>query len=392
MKYGLTEKGFIRPTYEQIWEEQQAIARSMFGDDINLNENSPQGLFYRSLIWEIANAWQAAEEVYYSAFIDFNEGHPQDLTGGNIGLRRTPAMKAQGTVKFTGTNGVKIPKGTIVQTEEGLQFETVERGWITDGEANVKVEAVLPGECGNLEPDTITELAQNLPGIDEAVTNEAETAEGRDAETDQAFRERHKRSVQHPGQATAGSIEARLMDIVEVWDAYVRENDTNEDMDIEGLDIPPKSIYPIVHFGDDEEIAQVIYENKAGGIQSFAGDSEHSTIIEVTDSKGNTHNIGFDRPDNVEIDIVAEVEIDDTFPGDFEPIEDALEDYINRRGISKNIIYTKLISIVQGFQGIKDVVVLTVSADGASPVTENIDIGYREVSVPGSIGVSEYVE
>ena len=392
MKYGLTEKGFTRPTYEQIWEEQKAIAVSMFGPDINLAENSPQGLFLRSVVWELSNAWQVAEDVYYSAFIDFADGHPQDLIGHNIGIRRTPAMKAQGTIKFTGTNGAKIPIGTIIQTADGIQFETVEKAWIVTGEATAKIEAVEPGEGGNLEPGTITELVDSIVGVNDTVTNEAETAEGREVETDHAFRARYKRSVQHPGQATAGSVEAAIMDIPEVWDAYVRENDTNVDYDLEGLLIPPKSIYPLVHYGDDEEIAQVIYDNKAGGIQSFPGDSLNSTVIPIEDSKGNVHNIGFDRPDSVEIAITAEVRIDEEFDGDFSAIEDVLEDYINRRGISNDIIYTKLIALIQNFTGVKEVMVLTVSADGASPVETNISIGYREVSVPGLIGVTEYAE
>lgn len=357
MKYfGLTEKGFVRKRYLDIWEDMQKTARTVFGDDVNLQENSPLGMFLRLNAWEIATAWQMAEDVYFSAFVDFAEGHQLDLVCQYIGIRRTPAQHAQGTIRFTGTiGGTIIPKGTLVATAEGVQFETIEETFIAGDTATAKIQAVLPGEGGNLQAGTITELVNPISGVDNEVVNEAATAEGRPAESDYDLRVRYKRSVQNPGRATAGAIEAAIMDIPEVWDAYVRENDTNTPVVVGDVTIPVKSIYPIVHYGDDNDIANTIFENKAAGIQSYTPE-DTGTIISVQDTRGINHSIGFDRPDEVWICIAVQVETDASFPVDGdEQIAELLKEYIDSRGISRDVIYTRLITIVQSFQGVTDV-------------------------------------
>ncbi len=355
-EFGLTEKGFIRKRYAEIWTDMQATARAIWGDNINLNENSPLGMFCRLNAWEIANAWQVAEDVFFSAFVDFAEGHQLDLVCQYIGINRTPAMPAQGTIKFTGTvDGTTIPLGTRVATEEGIIFATKEEAYITGGEANVKIEAEEPGEGGNLEAGVITKLLDSITNVSDTVTNEAPTAEGREVEADHDLRTRFKRSVQRPGKSTAGAIEGALMDIPEVWDAYVRENDLDESVTVGDVAIPRKSIYPLVHFGDDEEIARTIYENKAAGIQSYAPLATGVTL-EVADTKGITHTIGFDRPDEIYICIDADIETETGFPIDGEAeIAELIESYLKGRGIGRDVIYTRIIAIVQTYPHVKDV-------------------------------------
>ncbi|PJH69497.1 phage baseplate protein, partial [Salmonella enterica subsp. enterica serovar Typhimurium] len=82
------------------------------------------------------------------------------------------------------------------------------------------------------------------------------------------------------------------LEITGVRDAIVRENTAINERD--GL--PPKCIAPFVFGGTDEEIAHVIYRNKAGGVQSYGED-----VIEITDERRQTHYIGITRPEVIQI-------------------------------------------------------------------------------------------
>ncbi len=388
MSFGLNEKGFVRKRYADVWEDMAKTARTIFGEDVNLQENSPLGMFIRLNAWEIATAWQVAEDVYYSAFVDFAEGHQLDLVCQYIGIRRTAAQPAQGTIKFTGTlNGTIIPVGTKVQTVEGIVFETVEETFLSSGEATAKIEAVEPGEGGNLQAGTITEMVDTIEGINDEVLNEAPTAEGRESETDHDLRTRYKRSVQNPGQATAGAVEAAIMDIPEVWDAYVRENDTDSPVPVGDVTMPIKSIYPLVHYGDDAEIARKIYETKAAGIQSFAPE-ESGVVVQVEDTRGVTHPIGFDRPDEIYICVDATLETDESFGGT-DAVEEAIETYLNSRGIARDVIYTRLIATAQNFTGVKDVSELLLYQQAKVDVTANsgAKVKVRAAFIDGFKGV-----
>ncbi len=77
------------------------------------------------------------------------------------------------------------------------------------------------------------------------------------------------------------------------------ENDT-EMTDAEGR--PPKSVEVIVDGGEDGEIAGIIFKKKTNGIRAYG-----STVVDVADTYGNIHKIGFSRPDYLYIWIKAEI-------------------------------------------------------------------------------------
>ncbi len=361
-EYGLTRTGFLRKRYADIWANMQSRAKSLFGDDVNLSESSPLGLFAQLNAWELANTWQVAEDVYHSAFIDSAEGNQLDLLARNLGIDRRPAEPATGYVTFTGAqNGIKLEEGLLVATQEGTLFQVTEWGWIDNGAGTVPVEAVVPGEAGNVSAATITSIVQAQPtGISAAglltVTNVAVTSGGLEAEQDWELRERYKRSVQFPGQATIGAIESRLLDLDGVRDAYVRENDTQDNIEIEPtVFLFPKTIYPLVDGGDSQEIGNTIHQTKAGGIQSWATDSQ-GVVVEATDSRGYTHFIGFDRPRRIYVNALIKVDVSDIYEvGDFDEIVTSVTEYLDGLRINKDVIYNKILSLAQCHSGVKDV-------------------------------------
>ena len=96
----------------------------------------------------------------------------------------TVDIKATGAEKFTNltTSDIKIPKGTIVQTPDGIRFETIEEKTLGRSflqpifvtTATIFIAAIDPGPKGNVPADRIT----RSPTPDYAVTNPSPTTNG----------------------------------------------------------------------------------------------------------------------------------------------------------------------------------------------------------------------
>ena len=88
-KYGVTADGFKRKTYREILDSLHRKARETYGNDIDLSNNAFLGMWLQNEAWELATMWELAEDVYFSPFIDYNEGISQDGTGKYISIPET---------------------------------------------------------------------------------------------------------------------------------------------------------------------------------------------------------------------------------------------------------------------------------------------------------------
>lgn len=291
---------------------------------------------------------------------------------------RQLATRATGTIQFSGADGTQIFEGFEVQTATGIVFRTTTATTISGGLALAEIEAVVPGASGNVGAGAISRMVRPQAGVT-GVTNPDPTSGGRDTETDAQLRERYVRSVSKPGGASAAAIEAALLDIEGVLDAVVRQNVTLETDPATG--IPPKAIAPIVWGGDADEIADTLYTVKPAGIQCWGEDEVH----EITDSRGETHIIGFNRPDLVTVNVSATLTVDAAiFPPDGDDLVGAaIEGYLSGLALGEDVIYTRIISRIHSVPGIIDIPTLTVNGG-----TGNIAIAKTAVAVPGTITVT----
>ena len=169
--YGVLEYGFRRKTYTEILADMETRAKSFFGEDVNLSERSPLGLWLRTAAWEKARLWEALENSYLNAFAIHANGIALDWVVSNKGKKRHSAVKAKGTVTFTGDDGAVIPVGFLIATQGGIYFETVQGSTIQEGIAEAPIVAVEAGSDGNVGINTITKIINPTAGIS-SVTNE----------------------------------------------------------------------------------------------------------------------------------------------------------------------------------------------------------------------------
>lgn len=381
----LTRHGFKKKLYIDHLEELEKHARELWGADIDLTDSSPLGRWIRLVAKKSADISELAEKTYNYGHIDDAEGVSLDYEAKKIGLSRIQAAKSIGRATFSVSDISDIAPGIIISTQDGIEFVTTEP--ITDddetGSVTVEIEALQAGFQGDVPANTIVEINTPLPGLD-GVNNSNATDHGQDVETDTEFRERYYRSLSNAGGASIPSVEAAILAVSGVIDATVDENDTENYID----DLPPHCIAPFVHGGTDSSVAQVIFQRKAGGIRSYG-----TTVVDITDSKGRVHKIGFSRP--VTVDIWANITItkspdSDEYPenGD-ELIVSKIVEHIggtdadgtkySGQGSGADVVQYKLLGAISDIPGIDDVAI-ELSTDGENYSNTKIVIDKRSIA------------
>ena len=230
--WGLTEAGFLRPSYTELLDALEVKAKELFGSSVNLSVRSPLGIFLRIFAWFAGMLWQLAEQVYNSGFVDTATGISLARLGAFIGIRLLAAQKAAGMLQITGEAGASVYAGFLVQARNNQRFVTLEDAVIGEGgTVSVPIQAYEAGPEGNVDAGAIDTVVTPLAAV-VSVTNPKATAGGRARETWQEFRERYYNSVDKAGGSNTDAIRAQLLETEDVVNAVVWENDTSE-MDLE---------------------------------------------------------------------------------------------------------------------------------------------------------------
>jgi len=378
--WGLTDRGFRRPTYAELLDALEHKARELFGSKANLTVRSPLGLFLRLFAWALNLLFSTIEDVYNSRFVDTSVGTSLYNLGKAIGLRLLPAQKAVGYLQISGTDGATVPVGWLAATTAGTQYVVMAEGTIANGTVTLPAQATLAGPDGNTAAGTITSIVNPMEGIT-AVTNPADFDGGRNTETDPEYRERYYESVDYAGGVNADAISGEILQNVEgVYSAVVYENDTDEP-DADG--IPPHAFEAVIYGGLDGDVAMQIFKRKAAGIRTHG-----NTTVPVVSASGMTYNISFSRPVPVPVYIrVTNLQTDPRrFPVDgIEQIKQALVSYIggDAKGgltIGESVIFNRIPTPIYSVSGVVDFD-LEISGDGINYSVENIPITSRQKAV-----------
>lgn len=144
---------------------------------------------------QIMSLYSYADYVYRQAFPQTAQEEALDRHGILRGVARLEAQKASGKVTFgisaPLTVALNIPQGTVCLSDDGTGFETTKSAVLKAGKTsvNVSAQAVETGPAGNVVAGAITRMQTPPDGI-ETVTNGKAFTGGRDAEGDEAYRER----------------------------------------------------------------------------------------------------------------------------------------------------------------------------------------------------------
>lgn len=386
-EWGVTERGFHRPTYVELLDALEYKARELFGNKAILTVRSPLGIFLRIFAWMLNILFSLMEDVYNSRFVDTAVGTSLYNLGKAIGLSLLPAQKASGYIVLSGTPGTAIPSGFLVKTIAGLQYAVLTEERIgEDGSVTLPIQSVDTGADYNVAAGTVKEITNPLDGV-QSCTNPAAIDGGRGRETDEEFRDRYAQSVDYAGGVNADALAGEILQNVEsVYSAICYENDTDE---LDTMGLPPHSIELVVYGGLDADIAKAIFRRKAAGIQTYG-----SKTIPVLSTNGQTININFSRPSTVPVYVkITNLETDGNFPTNGKArIADALTAYIGGDvtgglKIGADVLYMALPGVILSVPGVVDFD-LVISGNGTTYSQDNIVIGVREKAVTDSGKVS----
>ncbi len=332
--YGVTDIGFKRKPKTVILEELKSLMKAKFGQDLDVDPESPEGQMLSVIADAVDPLWEVAEHSY-------NAYNPTGATGVTLenlallnSITRKEATSTTVDVTWTGTNGVNIPAGTVVSTDSSLtggvsyKFTILESGIVTAGTVILQAEAIEKGAI-QIPINSVILMDNPITGITSITNIEAGNA-GRNLETDPELRSRRTSQVAISATATVDAIRSNILNIDTVISTKVYENDTAISVDYDGVTVPPHAIKAIIQGSETAEeklaIGQIMFERKCPGIST---DGLVSQVI--TDSQGFDKTFKWDNPTLVPIYITVDTNatVPTALPNDGQEIRDAIMAFIN---------------------------------------------------------------
>lgn len=413
--YGIQKDGsFRRKHVDEIESDGERNLKNGLGEDVELRQGSELKQVLDTMSIELALQWQALEEVYFSTFFEDASGEALSKQLALAGFSRLTQRSATGEVTFSrgsaAPDDINIPSGTVVTTSStesspAIPFETTSESVLDEGDTSVtvEIEALKPwqtdveekwlGEETNVAANSITEFSTPLAGVD-SVTNPNPTGDpdqeyqvGRDRETDAEFRLRYQNSISAAGSATVSAIEAAVFQADERIESVdveeVRDNTTNE------YGVRVTVLAPDV---SNDDIAQAIFDSRAGGLDSFG------SVSGTADDDGVPKTENFDRAVEETIYIEANLTTSETFPSDgTETITDRLIRYLGGQasdgvnypglGVGEDVIFDQVKRRVMEEQGVVEADV-NIGVDSGSLAKSNITIADDKAAMTGTAEVT----
>lgn len=361
------EKGFHRPTYEQLLQTRIEQAKLLFGEDIDTAETTTFGKFIRLSVTDLEEAWETLEAVYYARFPNTASGTSLDRLLPFAGISRNPATRAEHEIKLTGQAGTTVGNGTIFSTSNNITFYLLNDVTLGDsGTAKGIVACTESGTVGNVALGKITEIVNPVSGLDSIEHTDVVTL-GENTESDAAVRLRFQKTIAGGGSSTADSIIASVLRITGVQGCMLVENDTDE-TDEDGR--PPRSFECYVYAPSEQyqAVAEAIFDKKPVGIKS------HGTLsYQVADEGGTYHTIKFSEVTELNVYIKIAVKVNALFASDgVEQIKNNLLYYINSLSNGEDLNYTTLFGYIHSVAGVCTTTSLKVSTDNKTFTTNDV--------------------
>lgn len=168
---------YSKPTLKQIYARVSADMETRINSKLSADAQNIKAIqiLRESFLGIISIVFSGAVYLLYG-FIDYLSRQILPDTAEDdwlirhanlYGLTRKAATFATGTVEFTGTAGTTIDSGTVLQTNDSVQFSTDSEATIATGATTVSVSvtAVEAGTSGNVDAADI-DLVSAIDGID----------------------------------------------------------------------------------------------------------------------------------------------------------------------------------------------------------------------------------
>ena len=295
MPNSFDENGLQVITQPELVENLTQSFQDIYGEDINVDSNSPDGQIINIFAQNIEDFYQLLFQIYTSFDPDQAIGAVLDQRCAINGIQRKAGtytyvnvdVTTDRSVTLEGLDQVSEEQAYTVSDNEGNQFVLSATSSISPGVSNIQFRAK---NIGNVEvlPNTITTPVTIILGVTNINNPGGAVVQGTDEETDAQLRERRKRSLSISNQGYVDGLLAALLNLSDVSSANVYQN-RGSSMDADG--IPGHSIWVVVRGGTDSEIGAVMNNKVPGGVGM-----KGNTSVVVPQIDGSYDTYYFDRP------------------------------------------------------------------------------------------------
>lgn len=372
MSFGLLPQGFVPKTQTDIVTSLDAKARAAIGQSLDISARSLLGQLVTIFAGELAEPWEAIEDVYSSRSPDMATGAALVDLASVTGTTPEGAESSTVTETLTGTAGTPIAAGFVVSVQDrtdsrfataedtalvavsswqtshayalgarakngGKVYQCTQAGtsaasggpsgtgttiidgsvvwtYLGDGDGAVDVSMLSEKQDVITAPArTLSRIETPILGVSSAI-NLLDADVGHPAEEDSDLRLRRELELRASGNASLDSIRAKVSAVNGVQSVSVFQNDTDE---TNGDGIPPHSVEVVVDLdagppSDVEDlIRSAIFQSVAAGIRSYGTESGS-----VVDASGNSQTVAFSYLEEVPAYVTLELEVTSDFPSD----------------------------------------------------------------------------
>ncbi|WP_066222535.1 baseplate J/gp47 family protein [Aliarcobacter cryaerophilus] len=368
--------GFKAESFTEILTRLSNGLKNIYGQDINLDQDSPDGQQLGIQANIISDFQDLALYIYNSMDPDLADGANFDKLLKLLARTRLPSSRSTVDIEMVLNKTVSIPASYTIKD---LNNQNWIIGTAQTLDAGTHLVSFYSEDWGNItaEPNTINEQVTILTEV-VSINNPENAISGRDEESIVQVRERRNKILEINASSTIGSIIGKILDLNGVIDAVPYENMTKIYDPVR--DIQPNSYWIVVKGGDISQISEIIAKDKTGGT-GLKGKVETVYIEKFVRKDGSVrefyHDVKFDRPTEVSIHIKFKVSRKvSTQSIDIEHIKDTLAN--KEFYIAQNITVTELYSTIYSAATNYIATDLEVSKDGVVWDSVFLQAGYDE--------------
>lgn len=300
--------GLVTQSLEEIRNDLITKFKSIYGQNINIEQNSPDGQLLNIWAQEKKDILDLFTQYYNNLDPDRAVGIPQQILYKLNGLTINAYTYSYVYVAVTTNRNVTLQGlDDNIENPDGTGYtvrDTNGNSWILansiDLEQGTALLAFRAAELGNITalPNTITIMETVLAGV-VSVNNPANNyITGNQGETSAQFRQRRNRAMAVPSQGFDESIESQMLNLENVTQCKVYDNRTAETEN----NIPAHTVWVIVEGGTPDDIGRIIYNNLPPGIPMKGTQS-----VQITKLNGNLETIYYDLPTAVPLYVRATI-------------------------------------------------------------------------------------
>lgn len=307
--------GLVTQDLDAILTDLVTSFQGIYGQDINLEQNSPDGQWLNILAQEKKDILDLITSYYNNLDPDRVVGIPQQILYKLNGLTINAYSYSYVYVDVTVTESLTLAglddnidnadgTGYTVRDTNGNRWILAETQNLTPGTYTLNFRSADLGSITSLA-NTINIMETVLKGVSGVNNPAANYLTGNQGETAAQFRQRRNRAMAVPSQGFEESIQSQMLNLPNVTQCKVYNNreDTTED------GMLPHSVWVVVEGGASDAIGRVIYNNLPPGIPMNG-----TQTVSITKQNGDIETVKYDLPTAVPLYIRATIQSFDAVP------------------------------------------------------------------------------